>query len=168
MHQRSNLYSVSRKNKRELYSKSERKHNLGNLYQADSKVPNLIKIHLSTERKTKMLKYTNIATVGISIGLHNDYSVLAFANWSKENNCYEVTLYIKRNDIDLLELIEKQENVLFVDSDAKSIRTDIADYVTTLLSQDFFTYYISRYEYEQNCFDKGNEFYEMESSYVSE
>ena len=107
-----------------------------------------------------MLKYTNIATVGISIDLHNDYSILAFANWSKENNCYETTFYIKRNDIDLLELIEKQENVLFVNSNAKSIRTDIADYVTTLLSQDFFTYYMNRYEYEQSCFDKGNEFNE--------
>ena len=115
-----------------------------------------------------MLKYTNIATVGISIDLHNDYSVLAFANWSKENNCYETTFYIKRNDIDLLELIEKQENVLFVNSNAKSIRADIADYVTTLLSYDFFTYYMNRYEYEQNCFDKGNEFYEMERLYVSE
>lgn len=109
-----------------------------------------------------MLKYKNIATIVTSIDLHNNYSIIAFGNWNKENNCYTVTFYIKRNDIDLLELIEKQENVLFNNSDMKSIRTDIANYVTTLLSDGFFNYYINRYEYEQKCFDKGNELFEVE------
>lgn len=115
-----------------------------------------------------MLKYTNIATVGISVDLHNNYSILVFANWSKENNHYEVIFYIKRNDIDLLELIEKLENVSFQNSDSKSIRTDIANYITTLLSDGFFDYYINRYEYEQKCFDKGNDIFEMERLNVSQ
>lgn len=116
-----------------------------------------------------MLKYTNIATVGISVDLHNNYSILAFANWNKENNNYEATFYIKKNDIDLLELIEKLESVSFQNSDSKSIRTDIANYITTLLSDGFFDYYIKRYEYEQKCFDKGNDIFEMERlSHVSE
>lgn len=115
-----------------------------------------------------MLKYTNIATVGISVDLHNNYSILAFANWNKENNNYEATFYIKRNDIDLLELIKKLENVSFQNSDSKSIRTDIANYITTLLSDGFFDYYINRYEYEQKCFDKGNDIFEMERLNVSQ
>lgn len=109
-----------------------------------------------------MLKYTNIATVGISVDLHNNYSILAFANWNKENNNYEATFYIKRNDIDLLELIEKLENVSFQNSNSKSIRIDIANYITALLSDGFFNYYINRYEYEQKCFDNGNDICEME------
>lgn len=115
-----------------------------------------------------MLKYTNIATVGISVDLYNNYSILAFANWNKENNCYEATFHIKRNDIDLLELIEKLENVSFQNSDSRSIRTDIANYITTLLSDGFFDYYINRYEYEQKCFDKGNDMFEMERLDVSQ
>lgn len=115
-----------------------------------------------------MLKYKNIATVGISVDLHNNYSILAFANWNKENNHYEVIFYIKRNDIDLLELIEKLENVSFQNSDSKTIRTDIANYITTLLSDGFFDYYINRYEYEQKCFDKGNDIFEMERLNVSQ
>lgn len=116
-----------------------------------------------------MLKYTNITTVGISVDLHNNYSILAFANWNKENNDYTATFYIKRNDINLLELIEKLENVSFQNSESKSIRTDIANYITTLLSYGFFDYYINRYEYEQKCFDKGNDIFEMERlSHVSE
>lgn len=108
-----------------------------------------------------MLRYENIATVTISVDLKNDYNIIAMANWNKDKSNYNVTLYIKRNDIDILDLIEKQENVEF-DSDTKSIRTDIAKYITTLLTEGFFTYYINRYEYEQKCFDKGNELFEKE------
>ena len=116
-----------------------------------------------------MLKYTNIATIGISVDLHNNYSVIAYANWNKDNNNYEVTFYIKRNDIDILELIENFENVPFINSDFKSIRVDIANHITTLLSDGFFNYYINRYEYEQNCFDRGNELFEKEQLlYASE
>lgn len=116
-----------------------------------------------------MLKYTNIATVGASVDLHNDYSVVTFANWNKENKCYEATFYIKRNDVNLLDLIERLEKVSFQNSELKSIRTDIANYITALLSDGFFNYYINRYEYEQKCFDKGNELFEKEQlSYDSE
>lgn len=108
-----------------------------------------------------MLKYKNIGTVVISVDLHNDYHIIAMANWNKENNNYNATLYIKRKDVDILDLIEPQENVEF-DSDSATIRTDIAKHITTLLSDGFFNLFIDRYEYEQNCFDKGNEFFEKE------
>lgn len=113
------------------------------------------------ERINKMLKYENIATIVISVNLHNNYSIVSFANWDKENNAYEVTLYLKRNDVDLLELIEKQENVVF-DSDSKSIRTDMARYITDLFKEGHFDYYINRFEFEQKCSNKGFEFYEEE------
>lgn len=108
-----------------------------------------------------MLKYENIATIVISVNLHNNYSIVSFANWDKENNAYEVTLYLKRNDVDLLELIEKQENVVF-DSDSKSIRTDMARYITDLFEEGYFDYYINRFEFEQECSNKGFDFYEEE------
>lgn len=109
-----------------------------------------------------MLKYKNIASVGIDVDLHNNYTVLSFANWNKEENNYETTFYIKRNDVDLLELIEELEVVVFTKSDSKTIRTDIANYITTLFQKGFFNRYINRYEYEQKCFDRGNELFEKE------
>lgn len=109
-----------------------------------------------------MLKYKNIATVVISVDLHNDYSIVAFANWNKELNLYESSLYIKRDDIDILELIESCERIQLENSDSKSIRTDIATWITDLNNRKFFDYYINRFEYEQVCSYKGFEFVEKE------
>lgn len=109
-----------------------------------------------------MLKYKNIATVGVSVDLHNNYSIIAFANWNKELNLYESSLYIKRDDIDILELIESCERIQLENSDSKSIRTDIATWITDLNNKKFFDYYINRFEYEQVCSYKGFEFVEKE------
>lgn len=113
-----------------------------------------------------MIKYKNIATVVISVDLPtthiNKYSVTAFAQWNKEKSCYEVTLYLKRADIDILELIEKAENIMFETATASSIRGNIANYIENLMSDNFFSYYIDRYEYEQKCFDRGNDLFETE------
>lgn len=113
-----------------------------------------------------MIKYKNVATVAISVDLPtnhaNKYSVTAFAQWNKEKSCYEVTLYLKRADIDILELIEKAEKVLFETATASSIRGNIASYIEKLISDNFFSYYIDRYEYEQKCFDRGNDLFENE------
>lgn len=103
-----------------------------------------------------MLKYKNIATVVLSVDLHNNYSVIAIGDWHKEEKNYTVSLFIKANDIDLLDKIEKQDNVVFA-SDMKSIRTDIAKYITDLHDSKFFDYYVNRYNYEMKCFDIGNE-----------
>lgn len=84
-----------------------------------------------------MLRYKNIATVTISVDLQNDYSIIAMANWNKEKASYSVTLYIKRDDIDILDLIERQENIEF-ESTIKTIRSDIANYITELLTNGFF------------------------------
>ena len=108
-----------------------------------------------------MLRYENVATTVISVDLQNDYKVIAMANWNNKIKKYFVTLYIKRRDIDMLDLIEEQENVEF-DSDMKSIRTDIVKFITALLTDGFFAKYIERYEYEMECFDRGNELFEKE------
>lgn len=112
------------------------------------------------------MKYKNIATVVISIGIptHTSYkySVYAFAQWNKRKEVYEVSLYLKRSDIDMLELIEKAENIVFDNATANSIRLDIVNYVEKLIADNFFYYYISRYKYEQKCFDRGNDLFERE------
>lgn len=109
-----------------------------------------------------MLKYKNVATVVISVDLYNNYSIVALSNWNKEFNLYETSLYIKRDDIDILELIESCERIQIENSDSKSIRTDIATWITNLNNKQFFDYYIARFEYEQECSCKGFELVEKE------
>ena len=47
-----------------------------------------------------MLRYEIIANVGISVDLHNNYTVVALAKWNKEKEYYLATFYIKQTDID--------------------------------------------------------------------
>lgn len=108
-----------------------------------------------------MLRYEKLAYATISVDLHNDYSVIALINWEQENAKYHVSLYLKRNDINMLDLIEKAEDIIF-DSNMKSIKLDVTKRITELLSSGFFDYYVRRYEYEQKCFDRGNDLFEQE------
>ena len=102
-----------------------------------------------------MLRYKNIANVTIELDLNNGYSVLAMA---KRNNTYNVTLYLQDNkyNINHFDLIENYQNIEYK-SDAKTIRADITSTIAKLLKEEFFTKYIKRYEYEQKCFELGND-----------
>lgn len=102
-----------------------------------------------------MLKYDVIANSVIEINIGNNYSVYSFAKWIKDSENYEVTLYLHRKDIDTLDLIQKYEKVLFENSDMKTIRTDMADYITVLHNTGEFKPYIRRFEEEQSCYDIG-------------
>lgn len=104
-----------------------------------------------------MLRYENMGTICIKIDLHNrHYSVIAIAKWNKETEKYMTTLYLKENNVDLLDLMEKYEDVEF-DSDSSSIRNDILQEVSKLNDHDSFKYYMDRYDLEQKCFDRGLE-----------
>ena len=102
-----------------------------------------------------MLRYKNIANVTIELDLNNGYSVLAMA---KRKNTYNVTLYLQDNkyNINHFDLIENYQNIEYK-SDAKTIRADITSTIAKLLKEEFFTKYIKRYEYEQKCFELGND-----------
>ncbi|WP_299053906.1 hypothetical protein [uncultured Eubacterium sp.] len=105
-----------------------------------------------------MLRYEIIGNIALNIDLHNGYSVMAIAKWDRDTEKYITTLYLKNNkfNINHFDLIEDFEN-FELDSDIKTIKTDITAIVTELLSDGFFTKYIKRYEYEQKCFEIGND-----------
>ena len=62
-----------------------------------------------------MLKYNNIANSVISVNLHNNYSIIAFAKWEFKTEKYSVSLYIKENTIDHLDLLDDYKNIIFVE-----------------------------------------------------
>lgn len=107
------------------------------------------------------LTYTRFANNAITIDLHNGYTVIAMKLFDRSTGNYEVTLYIKDNTINLLDLIEAQEKVTFY-ADNRTINSSILNYIAHLLSDGFFDYYINRYNYMMKCFDRGNELFEKE------
>ena len=108
-----------------------------------------------------MLRYEILGNITLKIDLHNGYSVIAIAKWNRETEKYFVTLYLQdaKYNINHFDLMNNYENLEF-DSDIKSIKTDITSFVTQLLNDGFLKDYIARYEYEQRCFELGNELVE--------
>lgn len=100
--------------------------------------------------------------ITISVPITRDYKVLAMQKWDNDNKHYLVSLYLKRNDVDILDLMGKAKNIE-IKSDIKKIKADIAKYITQLYEEKFFCYYIDRFEYMMKCFDAGNEFFYKES-----
>lgn len=113
------------------------------------------------ERKLNMLRYETEANVSVSIDLQNGYSVIAMAKWDNEQKKYYTTLLLHENTVSKWDLIDTAENVE-IESDMKTIKRDMAQYVTDLLTDGFFKKYIDRYEYELKCFDKGFDVLERE------
>ena len=108
--------------------------------------------------KLKYEKYNNSNNV-IAIDLHNGYTVIAVSGFSIEKELYTTTLLLKANGIDTWKLIEKAECLEFSATN-QTINMAILKTVSKYLEEGFFDYYIKRYEYEQKCFDKGNEYFE--------
>lgn len=109
------------------------------------------------------LKYEKINNSNdvITIDLHNGYTVIAVTGFDVENRAYTTTLFLKENTIDTWKLVENAENLEF-HANQNTINSAILKKVSEFLKEGFFDYYIERYEYELNCFDKGNSIYEKE------
>ena len=106
-----------------------------------------------------MLRYEFIGNNVISVKLYNSYSVIAISKKDRDEDCYYISLYLKGDTYDTLDLIEQKDHVR-IEADVKEIVNRVAEMITDLNHDGFFDYYIKRYEYMMNCFDKGNELFE--------
>lgn len=110
-------------------------------------------------KRLKYEKYRGMDNI-ITIDLHNGYTTIAIIG--KDNaGTYDVQLMLKENTVDTWTLIEEAEHIS-LHSDEKRIYSAILKTVDTYLQEDFFDYYIGRYEYELKCFDLGNDILEKE------
>ena len=110
------------------------------------------------EKRLKYDKYNGADNV-ITIDLHNGYTIIAIIG-KDESNSYDVQLMLKQNSVDTWTLIEDAEHLSFNATD-KTIYSAILKTVSTYLHENFFDYYINRYEYELKCFEIGNEIMEQ-------
>lgn len=112
------------------------------------------------DKKLRYKKFNNSDNV-IIIDLHNGYTVIAISAYNSQTSTYTTTLFLKENTIEDWKLIEKAEKLEFT-ANCRTINSAILKQVSTFLNEGFFNYYIERYEYEMNCFEKGNEIFELE------
>ena len=100
----------------------------------------------------------------IKFELRDGYSIYCTYDFKKENNKYQVNLYLTRNDIDFLDKID----TYYLESDKGIIKAVVAKLVEEKYNEGFFNYYIERIVYMLKCFDKGNEMFEDEQLYDKE
>lgn len=101
------------------------------------------------------LTYEKIADVTLEINLHNGYEVIAFAKYNSETKKYNAKFYIKDKLVDNLIAMEDFENIEF-NGNKKFICPNILKFVSKNFENGNFDKYISRCEYEQKCFEKGD------------
>lgn len=106
-----------------------------------------------------MFRYDFCGNNVISIDLKNGYSIIAITKWDREIETYRITLYLKGDTYDVLDLIEEKENIK-IHTDKKALFSNVTKIITGYYLDGFFEHYIKRYEYMMKCFDKGNEFFE--------
>lgn len=105
------------------------------------------------------LTYIYKSNSTIEINLHNGYSVIVFEAHQQELHKFILSLYLKKDSINVLDLIESQDAVE-ISANFKTINNRVLKYVATLMEEGFFDYYMQRYDYMLRCFDKGNELFE--------
>lgn len=105
------------------------------------------------------LKYTNVPT--IEFDLENGYFLKIDFTENKSTNDYHIEGYIRSKDVRLWSYVTGLYNDHF-ESDKETVKTNIAKYITVLLNIGYFNDYIEQYEYEQKCFNAGNELFEAQ------
>ncbi|MFG6378254.1 MAG: hypothetical protein K1W19_08075 [Lachnospiraceae bacterium] len=111
-------------------------------------------MRISKMKRLRYEKYNGLDSM-IIINLHNGYSIVAANGWDKTEKNYKVSLFLKDNEVDTLNLIEEAKAVE-IRADYKTVNSAVLCYVTELLEPGFFDPYIERVKYEQKCFDIGN------------
>ena len=112
-----------------------------------------------------MMKYRDKKTQ-ITIDLpenskYNGYCVECSYSFDKDKKKYSVSMKLQRKDMDELQIINDMQ---YADGDKKTVDFSIRCMIEKLSKSDFFDKYIQQYEYTYKCFDKGNQFFEEESS----
>lgn len=110
--------------------------------------------------KTDKLRYKILSPTVITIDLQNGYSVVAMESFQPKRDMLRLTLYMKDNTVDILDLMEEYENVVI--EYKKSVHISTLKYIATQFYHSRFDKYIERYNYIMKCIDRGNELYEEE------
>lgn len=117
--------------------------------------------------KSKFNGYTIEIDLPAKYG-YKGYSVECTYRYIKSLDKYLVSMWLRRLDINDKFKIDSQEiNTLPLSGTRETIVENICRVVEQACISKYFDEYIRRFEYTYDCFDRGNELYEMESSHQS-
>ena len=102
------------------------------------------------------LTYEKIDDITLEIDLHNGYKIIASAKYNSETKKYVAKFYIKDDLVDDLMVMEEFEDIEF-NGNKKFISSNILKYVSKHFERGNFNKHITRCEYYQKCFEKGDE-----------
>lgn len=105
----------------------------------------------------RKLTYKKTADVKLDIDLLNGYTVVATGLFNYDEQKYHITLYMKENTVNILDLMDDFADVVF-ETNQKYIGVTVLKYVSDNLVNGKFQYYINRYdEMIQKDFYKEND-----------
>lgn len=94
---------------------------------------------------------------------YKDYSVKCTYKYNKTKEKYSLSMWLKRDDIDDDFKIDSQEiDTQYIPGNREIIEDNICRIVEQASLSGYFNYYIERFEYTYDCFDRGNELFEKE------
>lgn len=102
---------------------------------------------------------------------HEGYIVDCTYRYDKHEDKYLLSMWLRHKHIcNGFNLAPQEIDTQYITSSRETITKDVCTIVETASLNGFFERYIQRYEYEQKCFERGNELYEKESflTYVNE
>lgn len=86
----------------------------------------------------------------LSINLHNGYTIIVIYKIKRDSKLCNYTLYLKDNQIDMLDLMEEFENIS-ITVNHKFIKSILKNIIVNLFYNNKFDYYIKRYNEQQKC-----------------
>lgn len=94
---------------------------------------------------------------------YSGYSVKCTYRYNKCKEKYSLDMWLIRNDIsDEFQISSQQIDKQYISGTKETIEENICRIVEYASLSGYFDEFIKRYEYTYRCFDKGNEYYELE------
>lgn len=129
------------------------------------------KYGLKGKKEKKMIKtMMNPKYEGTTISIsltdfgYKDYFVECTYHFVKAKDKYALSMWLARKDLDdRMKLSSKKIDTQFIHGTKDTIMENVCRVVHQMCMNGSFDSYVERYEYELDCFEKGNEMYEAES-----
>ncbi len=115
-----------------------------------------------------MLRYRNLGyTIKVRLpeecGYSGEYSVECTYMYDKEKDKYRLSMLLCREDLPDRYSISGQEiDIQYISSSRETIKEDICRIVEQASLSGFFDKYVEDFEYTCQCWDRGNEAFEIE------
>lgn len=94
---------------------------------------------------------------------NSGYSALTFYKYISNKDKYELSIWLKRKDIDDIFSISGQKiDTQLITSSRDNVRSDVGRVIEMMCQKEMFDYYIERFEFTYKCCDLGGDILERE------